>query len=110
MAHFDHPAAADDTFPIQLTDQVENLPSAISNGAVNPAPVLSINHNWANSVTLLRMLDTLCADVDACAGSIDDVRQMLREARGPTGWEAEWVQEVQDLVKRCVRLYYAAVM
>ena len=47
------------------------------------------------------MFDTLCADVDACARSIDDVREMLQQARGTTGWEAEWAQEVQELVKRC---------
>jgi hypothetical protein len=88
--------------PFNSTDQVENLSSSPSAGANYSGPILSINHNWANSTTLLRMFDTLCTDVDACARSIDDVREMLQQARGSTGWEAEWVQEVQELVKRCV--------
>lgn len=81
-------------------DQVENLASPTS--STDRPTVLSINHNWANSTTVLRMFATLAHDVDACARSIDDVREMLQRARDGRGWEREWAQEVQDLVKRCV--------
>lgn len=81
---------------IAHADQVENLASPSQPFDL----VLSINHNWANSTTLLRMFDTLCRDIDACARSIEDIKILLRERRPAGEWEGEWVQEVQDLVKR----------
>ncbi|KAL7409999.1 hypothetical protein BDY24DRAFT_418319 [Mrakia frigida] len=98
--------------------QVENLPSSSS----PTQPILSINHNWLNSTSLLRVFQALVDDIEACEESIEDVREMLvvqyerervggrSEAKGGEEnvrageaglekWEAEWVREVQELVK-----------
>lgn len=90
------PEMKTDEDPFRLADQVENLASPSQPFDL----VLSINHNWANSTTLLRMFDTLCRDIDACARSIDDIKILLRERLSAGEWEGEWTQEVQDLVKR----------
>ena len=86
------------------TDQVLNLPSTSQTSDPSPlphplCPILSLNHNWLNSTTLLRTYHTLLADIDACSTAIADIHHLL-STRAEPGWEQAWFDEVQELVRR----------
>ncbi|CED85027.1 Uncharacterized conserved protein, contains JmjC domain [Phaffia rhodozyma] len=81
--------------------QVENL----STGEGTGSQILSINHNWGNATNVRQMYDCLCSDLDACAESIADVKDILqlkatRDGQDEASWMADWVNEIQELCER----------
>jgi len=72
--------------------QVENLSH----------PTFSLNHNWINAHSLVKVYDTLERDVAAARASIEDVRELLqtRTEGRPAGWQ--WEPEFESCVREMV--------
>jgi len=91
------------------------VPSGWKHQVLNLSPlVISINHNWCNSVNLNSVYDALAKDVEQVKTSIADVKELLKkkwDSKRPdsptseenhtgTGWELEWIEVVQELTKQ----------
>lgn len=64
--------------------------------------VISINHNWANSVNLPSLYKSMCEEVEDTQEAVADVRELLeRRLMGKQDEaDSEWTQVVQDIVRR----------
>lgn len=89
---------------IQSEREVIFVPSGWKHEVENLSPlVISINHNWCNSVNLPCVYDALAKDVEDVEESISDVKELLqrkpRSSSDPV-WQSEWIQVVQEMVKQ----------
>lgn len=62
--------------------------------------VISINHNWANSVNLPSLFRCMCEEVEDTQEALSDVKQLLQRRLGEEEAEKEWVQVVQDVMRK----------
>ncbi|KAH9816769.1 hypothetical protein DFH28DRAFT_890519 [Melampsora americana] len=89
---------------IQSEREVIFVPSGWKHEVENLSPlVISINHNWCNSVNLPFVYDALAQDVEDVEASISDVKELLqRKPRSLSDviWQSEWIQVVQDMVRQ----------
>ncbi|KAA1071174.1 hypothetical protein PGT21_020029 [Puccinia graminis f. sp. tritici] len=96
----------------QSPGEIIFVPSGWKHEVLNLSPlVISINHNWCNSVNLPSVYDALAKDIEDVKESIADVKALLRKkwdnqlaesSVDPTssGWEHEWIEVVQELTKQ----------
>ncbi|OAV87752.1 hypothetical protein PTTG_00601 [Puccinia triticina 1-1 BBBD Race 1] len=109
------PESAESITVEQSPGEIIFVPSGWRHEVLNISPlVISINHNWCNSVNLPSVYDALAKDIEDVKRSIADVKDLLRNkwaaqlpdsSAGPgnpagAGWELEWIEVVQELTKQ----------
>ena len=86
---------------IQEEGEIIFVPSGWHHQVVNLDFCISINHNFACSITLPLLFASLLAAQSRVEDSISDVKEMILQRVGREGpWEEEWVEEVQGLLER----------
>ncbi|PLW22192.1 hypothetical protein PCASD_18912 [Puccinia coronata f. sp. avenae] len=100
----------------QSRGEIIFVPSGWKHEVMNLSPlVISINHNWCNSVNLPSVYGALAKDIEQVKESIEDVKSLLKKKWDRTrsessaspedsppdsGWELEWIEVVQELTKQ----------
>ena len=86
---------------IQQEGEIIFVPSGWHHQVMNLDFCISINLNFASSITLPRLFTALLDSQLRVEESIADVKDMIQQRVGLQGpWEEEWVEEVQGLLER----------